>query len=496
MRFYNKTFSSFLVSIWFGMFFLTSAWGQVITTVAGNGSGFYPGDGGLATLAGLGCPEDIAIDSKGNFYIADGCNFAIRKVDSAGTITTVVGSTTSSASGYTGDGGPATLATLNYPAGLAFDSQNNLFIADYYNNVVRKVSSASGTLTGACTISTVVGVYPGNAYTGDNGPATLAQLFNPQNIKFDTLGNLFFSDVENHVIRKVNTGTGIITTVAGSGVVGSAGDGGPATLASFQTPEGMFFNALGDLYVADDGAFVVRKIASTAGTITGSCTITTVAGNGTQGFSGDNGPATLATLSGEVDGVVVGCGGNIYLADGLNHRIREIYGAPETITTVIGTGTPGYSNNVAPLSAQINHPEALAFNPSTGDLYVVNYASSTVQKVVAYCTLTPVPTPSPTPAPTAVGCGKPIETFCFPNPAVGTSATILCNLCESSQVSIRVYNTAAELVETYSFQGNSGANYHPINIGGLSHGIYYYVVQAQGSMGPYKSDTSKFAVVR
>jgi hypothetical protein len=249
------------------------------------------------------------------------------------------------------------------------------------------------------------------------------------------------------------------------------------------------FDAAGNFYISDDFDYVIRKV--TGGNIS------TVAGSaGVTGFTSDGGPATLARLSGELDGLAVGCGGNLYFTDDFNQLVREVSPTTNILTTIAGTGAMGYSNNVPPLSAQLNHPEALVFAHSTSDIYVANYASGTVQKVVAYCTLTPVPTSTPTPALTAVGCGKPIETYCYPNPASGNTATILCNLCESGQVSIRVYNTAAELVETYSFQGNSGANYHPINIGGLSHGIYYYVVQAQRSMGTYKSDTSKFAVVR
>jgi hypothetical protein len=190
----------------------------------------------------------------------------------------------------------------------------------------------------------------------------------------------------------------------------------------------------------------------------------------------------------------VGCGGNLYFTDDFNQRLREV--SSGTLATVAGTGTTGYSNNQPPLSTQLNHPEALVFAHDTGDLYVANYASNTVQKIVAYCTLTPTPIPTPIPVPTAQGCDKPIETFCFPNPASGNNATILCNLCESGQASIRIYNTAAELVETYTFQGSTGVNNFSVNIGGLSHGIYYYIVKVQGSTGLHQSKTCKFAVVR
>lgn len=478
MRLFKKIFFYFLTPAWLGIFPIATVQGQVITTIAGSGTG---GDGGPATLAGLAGPEDIALDSQGNLYIAE-ANNDVRKVDTAGIITTVAGNGTPT---YTGDGGAAVSASLNYPAGLAVDAQDNLYIADFYNNVVRKVSVANGIIT------TVVGAYPGTpGYSGDNGPATLAQLLNPQGIKFDAQGNLYISDSSNHRVRKVDAGTSIITTVVGSGVSGYSGDNGPATLASLVSPEGLAFDAAGNLFIADDGAFVVRKVAA------GSGIISTVAGSATPGYSGDNGPATLARFDNEMDGIAVGCGGNLYVADSTNNRVRMVSGAPGTITTIAGAGTAGYSNNTPALSTQLNHPEALVFAHDTGDLYVANYLSGTVQRIVSYCTLTPTPTPVLTPAPTAVGCDKPIETFCFPNPASGDRATLLCNLCEAGQVSIRVYNTAAELVETDSFQGSGGVNNRSINIGGLSHGIYYYVVQAQGSTGTHKSNTAKFAVVR
>ena len=552
-----------------------TARGQTLVTVAGGGTPSptpgNEGDGGPATVASLAPPEDIAFDSQGNLYIAT-ADSKVRKVDAvSGIISTVAGS---GVTAYSGDGGPATLAALEYPSGIAFDSQDNLYISDFYNNVVRKVSAAGGTIT------TVVGVYPGGGYSGDNGPATQANLNNPQGLKFDSQGNLYIADSGNHVVRRVAAATGTITTVVGSATPGYSGDGGPATQAQLTAPEGLAFDGSGNLYISDDGeggsVHVVREVPAATGLIS------TVAGSATPGSLGDNGPATAASLGGEVDGVVVDCNGNLLIADGLNHRVRRVSGAPGTITTLLGNGTAGYSNNVAAASALTNHPEALALNRATGDLFLANYGSGTVQKISPYCPPTPThtptststntaiitatstntsaltpthtstATPSSTPAGTATStaamtatvtptytpimtatstntaaitptstpsisptltitpvftvtssptppladCGRPIDTYCYPDPVTCGSATIFCNLCESGQVDLNVYNAALEWVMTSSFNGNPGANYFPVDTSGLTHGIYYYLVKSQGASGVHESNTAKFAVIR
>jgi uncharacterized repeat protein (TIGR01451 family) len=377
---------------------LSQTWGQTISTVAGTGIGGYWGDGGPATLAQFATPDDLAFDSLGNLYIADANNVVIRKVAAGtGIITTYAGSITVSAGvttgivGYTGDGGPATLATLNYPAGLAVDSQDNLYIGDYYNNVVRKVAAASGSIT------TVVG--NGTAsYTGDGGPALSAGLNGPYGLAFDAAGNLFIADSGNNVVRKVASGTNAITTVAGNAVSAFAGDNGPATLASLAVPQRLAFDAAGNLYIADAGNNRVRKMTVAAGPLSGATTISTVMGNGGTTFSGDGGPATLASTTGP-DGIVIGCGGNLFLTDDTSNRIRMVSSATGTITTIAGTGVAGYTGTGPALSANLNHPEALAYYQ--GNLYEVDYGDGVAQEIVGLCIPTPTPTFTHTPTNTA-----------------------------------------------------------------------------------------------
>ena len=248
-----------LVLTCFESLFLFPAWGQTITTVAGNGIGNYSGDGGPATLATINQPDDIAFDSKGNYYIADAGNAMVRKVDIAtGIISTYAGASTQG--GYSGDGGPATLATFFYPSGIAFDSQDNLYIADYYNDVIREVYAATG------IVNTVIGNGL-TGYSGDGGPALSAELNAPIGIRFDTRNNLYIADSNNNVIRMVNGATGIITTVAGTGVPGYSGDGGPATLARLNGCEMVEPDPSGNLYISDFYNDVFRKVSFPTGTI-------------------------------------------------------------------------------------------------------------------------------------------------------------------------------------------------------------------------------------
>jgi sugar lactone lactonase YvrE len=223
----------------------------VITTVAGNGTEGYSGDGGAATSAEVSLLGGLAVDAAGNLYIADEGNSCIREVmASTGVITTVAGNGTP---GYSGDGGPAVSAALSYPSGVAVDGAGNLFIADTGNNRVREVSASNGVIT------TVAGNGIAD-FSGDGGNATSAALYGPQGVAVDSTGNLFIADTFNSRIRKVSASTEVITTVAGNGTFGYSGDGGPAPLAALYNPQGVAVDAAGNLFIADTQNNRVREV--------------------------------------------------------------------------------------------------------------------------------------------------------------------------------------------------------------------------------------------
>ena len=350
-----------------------------ITTVAGNGNPGYSGDGGPATSAELQLPLGVALDSIGNLYIADYGNSRVRKVGVDGTITTVAGNGTSS---YSGDGGPATNAQLG-PRGVAVDASGNLFIADAANKRVRKVAVGG-------TITTVAG--NGAVYLGDGGPATSAQLNSPYGVALDAAGNLYIADSGDYRIRKVAADS-TITTVAGNGAAGAAGDGGPATSAQLNSPSGVAWDSAGDLYIDSyDGA--IRKVGP-SGTITtvatggvgvavdaagylyiagglvirkmGNGIIGTVAGNGIPGYSGDGGLATSAEMF--PVSVAVDTAGNLYIGDDGPYTIYNPFPRPWLVYNEV-VRKVGLDGAIATI-ARADHPIALAVD-GAGNLYIAN----------------------------------------------------------------------------------------------------------------------------
>ncbi|MGD0497335.1 MAG: putative Ig domain-containing protein, partial [Bryobacteraceae bacterium] len=309
---------------------------SIITTFAGNGTSDYSGDGGPAAAAQLAGPVALALDGSGNVYIAEqGCcggqgitpiNHRVRKVSPGGTITTVAGN---GSPGYSGDGGPAASAQLYFPYGLAADASGNLYIADSGNYRIRKVS-ASGVITTVAGNGT-------SGYSGDGGPATSAQLNFPYGLAADASGNLYIADSNNQRIRKVSA-SGIITTVAGNGTSGYAGDGGPAISAQLNFPYGLAVDTSGNLYIADSSNQRIRKVSASG-------VITTVAGNGTYGYSGDGGPATSSQLWGPRGVAVDASGSNLYIADEGSHRVRLVLtgaiGLPVVTTSTLPYGAVG-----------------------------------------------------------------------------------------------------------------------------------------------------------
>ena len=328
--------------------------GGTITTVAGNGTSGFTGDGGSATGASLNFPAGVALDSAGNLYIADQGNNRIRKV-SNGTITTVAGNGNA---GFSGDGGPATSASLNSPAGVAVDPTGNLYIADFANYRIRKVSNGS--------ITTFAG--NGNSgFFGDGGPATKAALSSPAGVALDSSGDLYIADLDNSVVREVSGGT--ITTVAGTGQRAFNGDGGPALSASLYLPFGVAVDSADNLYIADTFNYRIRGVSSG--------TITTVAGNGDYRFSGDGGPATSAALN--TITLAADSAGNLYITTALNNRIRQV--SKGIITTIAGNGSAGFSGDGGPAtSAMLNLPGGTAID-SAGNLYIADGFNGRVREV-------------------------------------------------------------------------------------------------------------------
>ncbi len=322
-----------------------------ISTVAGNGTSGFSGDGSGATSAELASPLGVAVDSSGNLYIADTGNNRIRKVTSGGTISTIAGLDTA---GFSGDGAAATSAELSTPVGIAVDSSGNLYIADTGNNRIRKIGTDGN-------INTIAG--DGTAGSaGDNGPAAYARLKAPRGVTLDGAGNLYIADADNNRIRKVTT-DGTITTVAGSAASGFAGDGGPANAAVLNGPRSVAVDTAGNLYISDYYNSRVRKVAANG-------TIFTIAGNGLFAYYGDGGPATDAILNFPL-GIAVGSGGKVYISDSANNVIRLLTpsasNAPPAIQDggVVTASAFGAFNTVAPGSWIEIYGSNLAINTRT-----------------------------------------------------------------------------------------------------------------------------------
>jgi uncharacterized protein (TIGR03437 family) len=380
----------------------------IITTVAGNGTPGFSGDGSTATSAELNFPTGVAVDSSGTVYIADSVNLRVRKV-SSNNIATVAGNGVLS---FGGDNGSALKAQMNDPLGVAVDSAGNLYVADTNNNEVRKVDTkgtitaiagtgaagsgsnqvngprglavdASGNVYIADTQNArVLKVTPGGSVTtaagngspgfgGDGGSATSAQLYTPTGVAVDANGNLYIADYQNHRVRKVTAG-GTISTVAGNGNQGYTGDGGQAANAALNYPIGVAVDSGGNLYIADWGNYVIRKVLPNG-------IITTFAGNHLPGTTGDGGLALQAQI-GSPAGIAVDPTWNVYFTDG-SARVRKVF-TSGFISTIGGNGTVGYSGDGGPaISARLNSPAGLAVD-AAGDVFVADSANNAVRELV------------------------------------------------------------------------------------------------------------------
>ncbi|MGP8217270.1 MAG: T9SS type A sorting domain-containing protein [Bacteroidia bacterium] len=344
---------------------------QIISTIAGNGSQGYTGDGGQATAAELYGPTGVAIDASGNIYIADYENDRIRKVNTSGIISTFAGTGTA---GSSGDGGNATAAELYEPMEVAIDIAGNVYIADYGNNRIRKVNTSG-------IISTIAGNGTAGS-TGNGGNATAAELNSPMGVAVDVYGNIYIADYNNNIIRIVNS-SGIIKTIAGTGTGGLSGnyngDGIAATAANLDEPGAVSLDASGNIYISDFLNNRIREI-NTSGIIN------TVAGNGTANYSGDGGPATAAEINlwaafnYRGGGVVVDASNNIYIGDYDNSRLRKV-NSSGIISTIAGTGTASYSGDGGPATAaELHYPTNVAVDAS-GNVYFADYGNNRIRKI-------------------------------------------------------------------------------------------------------------------
>jgi uncharacterized protein (TIGR03437 family) len=338
--------------------------GGTINTVAGDGVGGYFGDGAAATLAEVSFPSGVALDSSGNLYIVDYNNNVIREVTkSTGFITTIVGNNAAGA-GYSGDNNPAIDAQLDHPISVVLDSMGNMYIADTTNNRIRKVTAVNGAIPSTCTvvngvaqncplITTLAGSTM-SGYQGDGGPAIYALLNTPVGICLDSAGNVYFSDSGNHVIREIGT-NGVINTVVGNGLGQYGGDGGPALQASLHYPKGITIDSQGNLYIADYTNQRVRKVTNGI--------IETIAGIGIPGSYGDGGPGALAELNFPT-GVALDTAGNVYIADTENFAVRKLTPvAPSVLPNgVITASAFGGAGAVAPGSWIEIYGSALALD--------------------------------------------------------------------------------------------------------------------------------------
>ena len=336
-----------------------------IQTIAGTGSASFSGDGGLATSAAINVAVDIAFDRAGNLFVADQNNNRVRKIAPNGTISTVAGT---GVQGFSGDGGPALNAQLYVPTGVFADGAGNLYIADVGNQRIRKVDPSG-------IITTVAGT-GAKGYSGDNIPAIYASFYNPVRVVVDQSGNVLVADQSNHRIRKIAP-NGIITTLAGNGVGTPAngafsGDLGPAVNASLNNPTALTVDAAGVVYIADQFNQRIRKVTTDG-------IITTIAGNGSAGPGGDGGPALAASLN-YPGGITVDAAGNLYFNDDLNYRTRRI-ATNGIITTVAGTGAPGFSGDGgAATAAALNGNFGVTLDLA-GNLYIADSINNRIREV-------------------------------------------------------------------------------------------------------------------
>ncbi|HEY1205667.1 MAG: hypothetical protein ABSH46_08095 [Bryobacteraceae bacterium] len=416
-------------------------------TIAGNGTDGFSGDGAAALTAQFGGISGLAVDAAGNLYFADTWNQRVRVAAATGNVSTIAGN---GVAADAGDGGPAVAASLPWPAGVTVDANGNLYISS--GSRVRKVS-ASGTIAAFAGTTTA-------GYAGDTGPATSARLTEPHGLAVDSAGNVYIADSGNFRIRKVSA-NGIITTIAGTGVAGYSGDGGPAAAAEIGYVHALAFDGAGNLYFSDPYNHCVRRILTNG-------TVETAAG-GAFGGAGDGGPAVQAGLRYPY-GLVADRVGDVYVADLLNHRVRVI-GTDGTMSTAAGNGSPGFNGDGQPgQDTSLNMPAELALSPA-GDIYIADLRNFRIRELV-------------------IGASPPAPTLLSPaNGAAGVSlAPALSWSASSGATSYDVYFGTSSSPPLAA--NTTGTSYAP---GTLAAGtLYYWQVAAKNSSNMNLSATWSF----
>jgi hypothetical protein len=434
---------SLLVALSSSLFTIGKA--QTITTVAGDGTASFSGDGGQATAAGMSYPWGTKVDAAGNIFISLIYDDRIRKVNTSGIISTVAGNGTT---GFSGNGGPATAAQFQYCHGIALDNSGNILEGDGNNQEIRIIDSTTH----------IINDFAGNnvaGNSGDGGPATAAEILDPYTVAVDGSNNVYVSSYSD-CIRKVNT-SGIISTFAGNGSNGYTGDGGPATAAEMGITFGMIADNNGNLYFQDSQFFTIRKI-NTSGIVT------TIAGiPSMHGFSGDGGPATAAEMYPNYGGIAVDAFGDVFIADYNNNRVREITAAG-IINTVVGNGTAGFSGDGgAATAAELNGPNDVSLD-AAGNLYVTDANNNRIRKVTGLVTgITQIESVHP-------------QWSVYPNPGNG-----VFNIVASGQGSatgenrIEVYNMLGEQVYSGMLKPlNASVVTNRVDLGSVPAGVYLY----------------------
>jgi sugar lactone lactonase YvrE len=431
-----KSFKSFSLIILFTILSISYT-AQTIYTFAGNGIAGNGGDNGMANLAQFTFPMDVACDINGNIYVCDYSDNRIRKINPSGIISTFAGT---GVQGFSGDGGQALNAQLYAPVAITTDLLGNVYIADEGNIRVRKIDP-----TGIITTIAGTGIQGSN---GDGGLASLAQLNFPRGIAIDATGNLFIADVNNQKIRKIDP-SGIISTFAGTGNGGYSGDGGLAINAQISLPMDVAVDASGNVFIVDSYNWRVRKINTTG-------IISTIAGTGISGFTGDGGPATNAALGG-LSTIAVDMNGNLHISD--NHRIRKINSAG-FISTIAGTANNVYSgDNGSPINADLNYPKGICFD-AFNNIYISDLYNFRVREICSGTCITNIKSLRE----------KNVQPLIYPNPNNGSFKILIQT--ETKNGELILINSIGQII--YNQKISEGEN-NIITVG-VSKGLYTCVL--------------------